>query len=152
MVILGLCVAAWPRKPISWSSLQTAIVLTLLPEKVWNSVVSVATENRRFIFATCFSTRRSHSVSLCGLPLCGWVGVAPRHFHFIITALTVDRDCSSRAEIWWTDLLERWHPVTVPHWKSEIFSQAILLSMFVYGDCMAVCSILYICQQRVWLK
>ena len=29
---------------------------------------------------------------------------------------------------------------------------AILLPMFVYGDYMAVCSILYTCQQRVWLK
>ena len=26
---------------------------------------------------------------------------------------------------------------------TELFSKAILLSMFVYGDCMAVCSILY---------
>ena len=26
----------------------------------------------------------------CGLPLCGWAIVAPRHFHFTITAYTVD--------------------------------------------------------------
>jgi hypothetical protein len=32
------------------------------------------------------------------------------------------------------------------------FSKAILLPMFVYGDCMAVCSTLYTCQQWVWLK
>jgi hypothetical protein len=31
MVILGLCVAAWPWKPITWSSRLTVIVLTLLP-------------------------------------------------------------------------------------------------------------------------
>jgi hypothetical protein len=37
-----------------------------------------------------FSTRRSCSVSLCGLPLCRWAVVAPRRFHFTITALTVD--------------------------------------------------------------
>ena len=39
-------------------------------------------------------------------------------FHFTITALPVYRGSSSRAEIWQTDLLERWHPMTVPHWKS----------------------------------
>jgi hypothetical protein len=45
-------------------------------------------------------------------------------------------------------LLERWHLMTV----TELFRKAILIPMFVYGDCMAVCSILYTCQQRVWLK
>ena len=30
---------------------------------------------------------------------------------------------------------------------TESFSKAILLPMFVYGNCMAVCSILYTCQQ-----
>jgi hypothetical protein len=43
MLILGLCAAARPWKPISRSSRWTVIVLTLLPEAVWNSVVSVAT-------------------------------------------------------------------------------------------------------------
>ena len=62
------------------------------------------------------STWWSCSVSLCGLPLRGWA--VPRLFHFTVTALTVDRGSSSRAEIWWTDLLERWHPMTVPPWKS----------------------------------
>ena len=64
------------------------------------------------------STRWSRSVSLCGLPLCGWAVVAPRCFHFTITALTVERGSSSRVEIWRTDLLERWYPMTVPSWKS----------------------------------
>jgi hypothetical protein len=41
-----------------------------------------------------------------------------RHFNFSITALTVDLGSSSRADIWLTDLLDRWHPVTVPCWKS----------------------------------
>ena len=45
--------------------------LLLLPEAVWNLVVWVATDDRRFVCATCFSTWRSHSVSLCGLPLRG---------------------------------------------------------------------------------
>ena len=116
MVILGLCAAARPWKPISWSSRLTVIVLTWLPEAVWNTVVSVATEDRQFLHATCFSTQRSRSVNLCGLPLRGWAVVAPSHFHLTITALTVDWGSSSRVEIWQTDLLERWHPMTVPHW------------------------------------
>jgi hypothetical protein len=69
-------------KPISCSHRRTVHVLTLLPEAVWNSVVSVATKDRWFLRDMYFSTRRSHSVSLCGLPLCGWAGVAPRRFHF----------------------------------------------------------------------
>jgi hypothetical protein len=43
----------------------------LLPEAVWNSMVSVATEERRFLHGTHLSTRQSRSVSLCGLPLRG---------------------------------------------------------------------------------
>jgi hypothetical protein len=90
---------------------------------------------------TSYSTRRSRSVSLCGLPLCCWAVVGPRCFHYTKTALTVDQGSSNRAEIWWTDLLEWWHPMTVPRWKS--LSSSVLLPMFVYGDSMAVCSILY---------
>jgi hypothetical protein len=51
-------------KPISWSSRRTVIVLTLLPEAVWNSVVSVATEDKLFLRAARFSTQLSRSVSL----------------------------------------------------------------------------------------
>ena len=69
----------------------------------------------------CFSTR---SVSLCGLSLRGWAVVAPRCFHFTITAPTVDWGSSSRAESWQTDLLERWDLMTVPRWKSEFFSHS----------------------------
>ena len=32
-------------------------------------------------------------------------------FHLTITAVTVDRGSFSRAGIWQTDLLERWHPI-----------------------------------------
>jgi hypothetical protein len=52
MVILALCTAAQQWKPISWSSRRTVLVLMLLPVVVWNSVVSVATEDRRFLRAT----------------------------------------------------------------------------------------------------
>ena len=94
------------------------LVLTLHPEAVRNSAVSVANEDSRFLLDTRFSTQRSRSVSLCGLRLCGWAVVAFRGFHFPITAPTVDCGSSSREESWRTDLLERWHPVTVPRWKS----------------------------------
>jgi hypothetical protein len=43
MGMLGLCAAARPWKPISWSSCWTVLVLMLFPEVVWNSVVSVYT-------------------------------------------------------------------------------------------------------------
>ena len=121
-------------------------MLTLLPEAVWNSVVSVATKNRQFLRAIRLGW--SHFLSLCDLPLRGWAVVAPRHVHFTITALTVDWGSSSRAEI----------VGNVPSYDgamlkvTDLFSKAILLPMFVYGDCMAVCSILSTCQQWVWLK
>ena len=67
-------------------------------------VMSVAT--RWVLRTTRFSTRWSRFVNLCGLPL------------LVLKALTVYQGSSSRAGIWWTDLLERWHPITVPHWKS----------------------------------
>ena len=57
--------------------------------------------NQGQIIFTHFRTRQSRSVSLCGLPLRGWAVVAPRRFHFTITALG-------------HDLLERWHPMTWP--------------------------------------
>ena len=46
-----------------------------------------------------YALQRSRFVSLCGLPLHGWAVVAPRRFHFTITAITVDQGSSSRAEI-----------------------------------------------------
>jgi hypothetical protein len=49
----------------------TVLVLKLLPEVVWNSVVSVATKDRLFLRTMHFSTLQSHSVNLCGLPLHG---------------------------------------------------------------------------------
>jgi hypothetical protein len=78
--------------------------------------LELSSEDRRFLRTTRFSIRRSRSVSLCGLPLCGWAVDAPSCFHFAITALTVDQGSCNRAEIWWTELLERWHPMTLPHW------------------------------------
>jgi hypothetical protein len=95
----------------------------------------------RFLRATHFGTRQSRSVSLCGLPVRGWAVVAPRHFHFTITALIVDWGCSYRADILRTDLLERWHPMTVLCWKSLRSS----LRLF-YCQCLSM-EIAWLCVQ-----
>ena len=75
-----------------------------------------------------FSTWRFSSVSLCGLPLCGWAFVAPIHFHFTIAALTVE---GGRADILQTDLLER-HSMTAILKVTKLFSKDILLQMSDY--------------------
>ena len=135
--------AARPWITIPWSSKRTVIVLTLLPEAVWNSVVSVATEVRHVF--TRFST-----------PVL-WACVA-YHFtaeplllldvsHFTITALRVDWGSSAGQKF---DKLTCWKGGILWQKVTELFSRAIQLPMFVYGDCMAACSILYTCQQLVW--
>ena len=129
MVILGLCAAARPWKPILWISRQTVIVQTLLSEAVWRSVVSVATEDRWFLCATLFTTQQSHSVSLCGLSLRDWDVVAPRRFHFTITALTVDQGSSSRVEIWRTDFGAKKYTT-----KKKGGKHSFLLLWTLYGD------------------
>jgi hypothetical protein len=95
------------------------------------SAVSVQTKDIWFL-----STQRSRSVSLCGLPLCDVTynfAVEPLLFHVTITALTVEQGSSSRTEIWRTDLLERWHPMTVPRWKSLISSVRLF-----YCQCLSM--------------
>jgi hypothetical protein len=116
--------------PISWSSWQA----------VWNSVVSVATEDRLFLRTTRFSTL---SVCLCGLPLRCWAAVAPGHFHFKITAQ------QGRNLNWLVGKVASYDGATLK--VNELFSKAILLPMFVYGGCMDVCSFLYTCHQWVRL-
>lgn len=111
----------------------------LLPEAAWNSVVSAATEDRLFVRTTSSSTLRSRSVSLWGLPLRGWVVVSPWRLHLTITELTVDRGSPSRAEISRTVLLHRWHPMTVPRWKSLSSTlRPILKLMSVLAGIVAV--------------
>jgi hypothetical protein len=112
----------------------------------WYSVVSVSTNNRRFLHSTRFSTQRSPSVSLCRIQLRGWAIVAPRLFHFTITALTVDRCNSSRAKFWQTDLLERWHPMMVPCWMSLSSSVRPF-----YCQCVSI-EIIWLWASAKWLK
>ena len=68
-------------------------------------------------FVAYFNNEKALSKLNC-LWHCYWAIVVARSFHFTITALIVDRGSSSRAEIWRTDLLERWHRMMVPRWKS----------------------------------
>jgi hypothetical protein len=65
-----------------------------------------------------YSLRSSAFCELVWSTTCGWTVVIPRRFYFTITALTVDRGSCRRTEIWQTDLLERWHPMTLTRWKS----------------------------------
>ena len=95
-------------------------------------LVSVATED----------TRQSHSVSLCDLPLCVCAVVAPRRYHFTMTALTVYRGSSSRADILRTDLLDKWHPMTVPCGSSVRPFYCQCLSM----EIACLCAQFYTCQ------
>jgi hypothetical protein len=118
MGILSLCAAARPWKPISWSYRGTVIVLTLLSCGSLELGSECCSRGQTFLCATPFSTRLSRSVSLCGLPLRGWAVVAPRHFDFTITSLTVARGSPIRAEIWQPDLW-LW-PMAAPRWKSLI--------------------------------
>ena len=103
---------AWPSnwKPISWSYWNSASRDRLeLGSECWNW---------RQTIITSYALQWSCSVSLSCLPLRSWAVIAHRCFHFTITALTVDRRSASRAEMLQTDLLEKWHPMTVPRWKS----------------------------------
>ena len=82
--------------------------------------MSVATKDRWFLRATALSG--PNLWALCRLPLPGWAVVGPRHFHFTITALTVDRGSSSRVKSWRTGLLERWHTLSNNPVLSQIWT------------------------------
>ena len=114
---------------ISGSSGWTVLVLTLLPETVWN-IVKVATD----LYAL------QHSVvpfcDLCGLPLRGWAVVAPRHFHFTITAQVLVGKVAS------------YDGATLK--VTELSSKAILLPRFVYGDFMTVLNFLHLSANCGW--
>jgi hypothetical protein len=121
MVILGWCVAVRPWKPISWSSRQTVIVLMLLPEAVWNSVLQPRTDE--------FYAARASALSGPILWACvADHNMAPRCFHFTIIPLTVD--LGSTGQIW---ELTCWHPITVPHRKSQSSSGSPF-----YWQCLSV--------------
>ena len=100
----------------------------------------------QFLHATRFST----FVGLCGLPLCGWAIVVPRRFHFTITALTVDRGSSRRAKIWGTYLLEWWHPMKMPRWKSPSSSVRPFYCQFMYMDIAWLCAQFYTPVSNWW--
>lgn len=70
------------------------------------------------------------SVSLHGLLCHGWAVVDPRRFHFTIIAFGANQGRSSRGEISWIDLWQKWHPMTLPCVKS-LRSSVRLFCMFV---------------------
>ena len=70
-------------------------------------------------------TQLHHLMWLCGL------SVIPNHFHFVIIPLTVDCGIFRSEEISQLDLLQRWHPITVPRWNSpSSYQRPILSQMF----------------------
>jgi hypothetical protein len=116
------------------------------------SVLQTRTDD--VLHAARFNTGRSRSVNLCGLPLRGWAVVAPRHVYFTITALAC----------WPGQLLQgrnfrNWLVGKVVYYNAatlkvtELFSKVMLLPMFVYGDCVAVCSTCtYSIHLSFWVK
>ena len=88
--------------------------------------------NRGRMIFTCYtlSTLQPRSVSLGGLPYCGWAVFASRCFHFIITALTVDRGSSSMEEMWLVGKVASYDGATLK--VTELRSKASLLPIFVY--------------------
>ena len=77
MVILGMCAAARPYKPISWSSQRTVLVLTLLPDSL--KLRSECCNRRQTIFSMLCA-------SALGSPIM-WACVA---YHFVAELLLLD--------------------------------------------------------------
>ena len=111
LVILGLCEAARPWKPISWSFQQTVTVLTLLPKAIWNLKVIVATENRR-VMQICVNKRDIYALwsSAVVWPTTSWLSRSCSSTF----PLHNNSTCSWPGKL----LLARWHPMMVPRWKS----------------------------------
>jgi hypothetical protein len=128
LTLLCGCLA---METISWSSWWNGSYADIASRA--GLELSIECCNRGHTVFKHFSTRWSHSASLCDLPLRCRAVVAPRRFHFTITALRVDRGSFSSAELWRTDLLERWHLMTVPCWKS-----LVLLKSSFYCQCLSI--------------
>ena len=73
--------------------------------------------NRGQMIFTCFSTQWPHYVSLCGLPLYSGAVVAPRYFHFKITALTVAGQTFDKLTFWKGGIL--WQSDFESHWALQ---------------------------------
>lgn len=114
----SLGAAAWPWKPISWSSQSKILVLKLLSKAVWKAVASDARKDKQFLRAMHFSTRWLCSVSLHGLLLHGWIVVAPRCF-IIIALILID----------WGRCFTNWLVVTVESCDRTMFQIMELLTV-----------------------
>ena len=76
---------------------------------------------------TRFSTRWSCSVSLCGLPLCGWAVVAPRCFHFTITAQKFDSLTCWKGGILWRCHIESHWALLEGHSNANVCLWSLIL-------------------------
>lgn len=85
-----------PWKPMPWSSWHTVLVLILMPEEVWNSAVAPSPACWQLSCIMRLSAQHPCSVTLCGLPLPGWVAVVSKYFYFAIIPLTNDCGISRR--------------------------------------------------------
>lgn len=64
----------------------------------------------------------------------------------LLLPITVDYGIFGNEKISWLDLLQMWHPITVPHWNSLIsWDWPILSQMFVEAVCTPRCWILQTC-------
>ena len=64
--IFGLRAAVRPSNPIPFFFLRTVLVLTVLPETVLNSCVTVLIDERRLLITMILNDRRAQSVNIMG--------------------------------------------------------------------------------------
>ena len=100
---LYLCVTARPWKPIHEAPDEQFLCWRCF-QRQFGTQLWVLQQRTDDFYTLGASALRSRAVSLCSLTLCGWAVVAPRRFHFTITALIVNWGSTSRANIWGTDV------------------------------------------------
>ena len=122
IVIVSLCAAAWARKPISWSSWCTVLVLMLL-QRQFGTLLWVMQQMICNFYLLHISALSGPALWVsCGLPLRVLAAVAPRWFHFTIVTLTDDQGRSIQTESTQTDLGQR----------SNDFVHMILMYIYLY--------------------
>lgn len=97
---------------MSKSSVRTVHKIIWRPDEVWRSVVMDLAGS--WIFSADYVPQHpvTCSVSLCGLPLCGWVTFIPKCFYLLLIPLTTDCKIFSSTEIAWLDFLHSCHSIT----------------------------------------
>lgn len=118
------------------SSGHNVFVLILMPEKIYTSAVTESALRWRILSTMRLSHRRPCTVTLCGLPLYGWVAVVAKWFHFSLIPLTVNSEMTRREDISTTGVLQQWHPITLQF--NEFFKTTLFSHMFVKADKLGV--------------